>query len=720
MFDKTLNAFSKFATLGRNARPGKDRKRRASIGALTFAADDTNNDREDTRSKTLQRSTAIDLNSDVVQQLNKGLMRRSQSTESLNISLHHTWRTIDIDIDSPPSPVDGCEENPYQDLNVLPQSRNNEGNNSHAESESGCDQDVEIIETNNDFQASTEGENLYEDTDFVREVLNSSRLAQVETVRASRTQVEEPQGVPDNGLQRTTTTTTTTNSPNQNHSTNQTHLQVGAVNSEKVTNLDKSSNIKESLSDDDNTPKDDECDTDNEYHDTVVKDLNVIEISEQGIVSRLRTAEAEEGIEEDVDGGVTESIDNYFQRMGIKRVDDEEEEEEEEEEEIEEDGIKSKRQLDEIEQELHVDGNMEDNEEAMLELNEVLNKFEMIEEDTRKDVEDIDTSLVIHTETKTKPKLLPKPKPKPPLKPKPLLRPAKSLGTLHSSGTKKVGAIVTSFECESLPKVNAQLQAPSLETKSSPDKMKQSCDTGGNENVHKPGSSSMASGSLRPKEIASKLTAIFAKESAMRPVKPPPLSPKPSPLALGGIGNGGRSGFVGKSRFDSECESLHSGTDLSCSSEQSSGTGSIGSPSLLPLPVQVPSPCVLPKPWSDQSSMTSNEGPNCSLSSSEDFPSEQQQRQFSAEDDGDDNVGNNDVTSRTRAGTKVGAKGRGRQVSQRWQRNHLKKVSAQLQSGGGVKRTFNKIQNAENLKRFSNYLANKRPSLDLLSEPIQR
>ena len=114
MFDKTLNAFSKFATLGPNARPGKDRKRRASIGALTFATDDTNNDRDDTRSKTLQRSTAIDLNSDVVLQLNKGLMRRSQSTESLNISLHQTWRTIDIDIDSPPSPVNDYEENPYQ------------------------------------------------------------------------------------------------------------------------------------------------------------------------------------------------------------------------------------------------------------------------------------------------------------------------------------------------------------------------------------------------------------------------------------------------------------------------------------------------------------------------------------------------------------------------------------------------------------------------------
>ena len=697
MFDKTLNAFSKFATLGRNARPGKDRKRRASIGALTFAADDTNNDRDDTRSKTLQRSTAIDLNSDVVLQLNKGLMRRSQSTESLNISLHQTWRTIDIDIDSPPSPVDGYEENPYQDLNVLPQSRDNEGNNSHAESESGSDQDVEAIhvETNNDFQGSAEGENLYEDTDFVvREVLNSSRLPQVETVRTSRTPVKELSGVPDDGLQTTTTTTTTASSPNQNHSTDQSHVQICAVNSEKVTNLDKSSNIKESQSDDDNTPIDDECDTDNEYHDTVVKDLNVIEISEQGIVSRLRTAETEEGRKEDVDGDIAESMDNYFQRMGIMRVDNdqEEEEEEEEDEEIEEDGIKSKRQLDEIEQELHLDDSMEDNEEAMLELNEVLNKFEMIEEDTRKDIEDVDTSLVIHTETKTKPKLLPKPKPKPPLKPKPLLRPAKSLGTLHSSGTKKVGAIVTSYECESLPNANVQLQAPGLVTKSGTDKMKQSCDRGGNENVHKPGNGSMASDSVRPKEIASKLTAIFAKESAMRPLKPPPHSPKPSPPVLGGTGTGGGSGFVGKSRFDSECESLHSGTDLSCSSEQSSGTGSIGTPSLLPLPVH---------------------------HHPEDFTNEQQ-HQFGAKDDGDDNIRNNDNTSRIRAGTKVGAKGRGRQVSQRWQRNHLKKVSAQLQSGGGVKRTFNKIQNAENLKRFSNYLANKRPSLDLLSEPIQR
>ena len=244
MFDKTLNAFSKFATLGRNARPGKDRKRRASTGALTFAADDTNNDRDDTRSKTLQRSTAIDLNSDVVLQLNKGLMRRSQSTESLNISLHQTWRTINIDIDSLPSPVDGYEENPYQDLNVLPQSRNNEGNNSPAGSESGSDQDVETVETINDFHGSTDGENLYEDTDFIREVLNSSKLPQVETVRTFRIQVKEPQGVPDSGLQRTTTTTTTASSPNQNHSTNQTHVQVGAVNSEKVTNSDKSSNIK--------------------------------------------------------------------------------------------------------------------------------------------------------------------------------------------------------------------------------------------------------------------------------------------------------------------------------------------------------------------------------------------------------------------------------------------------------------------------------------------
>ena len=708
MFDKTLNAFSKFATLGRNARPGKDRKRRTSIGALTFAADDTNNDRDDTRSKTLQRSAAIDLNSDVVQQLNKGLMRRSQSTESLNISLHQTWRTIDIDIDTSPSPEDGYEENPYQDLNELPQSRNNEGNNSHAESESGSDQEVEAVETNNDFQGCVENENLYEDTDFVRDVLNSSRLPKA----SSSIQVKEPQDVPDSGSQGMTTTTTTANSPNQNHSTDQTHVQVGAVNSEKVTNLDKRINIKESQSDDDNTPLDDECETDNEYHDTVVKDLNVIEISEQGIVSMLRTAEAEEE-REDLDGDITKSMDNYFQRMGIMRVEDDEEEEEEEEEEIEEDGIKSKRQLDEIEQELHVDGNIEDNEEAILELNEVLNKFEMIEEDTRKDIENIDTSLVNHAETKTKPRLLPKPKPKPPLKPKPFLRPAKSLGTLHSSGTKKVGAIVTSFECESLPKQNVQLQAPSLATKSNV----KSCDMGVNENVHKPGSASMVSDSVRPKEIASKLTAIFGKDSAMRPLKPPPLSPKPSPPVLGSTGGGG--GFVGKSRFDSECESLHSGTDLSCSSEQSSGTGSIGTPGLLPLPVQLPSPCVLPKPWSDQSSLTSNDGPNCSMSSSEDFTSEQQQ-QFNTEDDVDDIVGNNDVTSRTRTETKVGAKGKGRQVSQRWQRNHLKKVSAQLQSGGGVKRTFNKLQNAENLKRFSNYLANKRPSLELLSEPIQR
>ena len=405
--------------------------------------------------------------------------------------------------------------------------------------------------------------------------------------------------------------------------------------------------------------------------------------------------------------------------MGIMRVDDEEEEEEEDEEatEIEEDGIKSKRQLDEIGQELQVDQSMvgtcsNETEEDMLELNEVLNKFEMIEEDTRKDIEDIDTSVVIHKETKTKPKLLPKPKPKPPLKPKPVLRPAKSLGNLHSSGVKKVGAIVTSFECESLPKPNVQLQAPGIVTKSNTDKMKQSCDTGENQNVCKNGNGGVTSDSVRPKEIASKLTAIFAKESAMRPSKPPPLSPKPSPLVLAGGGCNG--GFVGKSRFDSECESLHSGTDLSCSSEQSSGTGSIGAPSLLPLPVQsstLPSHCVLPKPWSDQSSMTSNDGPNCSISSSEEFNNEQQ---FGAEDDDEDTEG------RTRAGTKVSAKGKGRQVSQRWQRNHLKKVSAQLQSGGGVKRTFNKIQNAENLKRFSNYLANKRPSLELLSEPIQR
>ena len=91
-------------------------------------------------------------------------MRRSQSTESLNISLHQTWRTIDIDIDSPPYPVDnhsgshdvdGYEENPYEDLNVLPQSRNNEGNNSPRECESDSDTAVEVIETTNDFQGFT-------------------------------------------------------------------------------------------------------------------------------------------------------------------------------------------------------------------------------------------------------------------------------------------------------------------------------------------------------------------------------------------------------------------------------------------------------------------------------------------------------------------------------------------------------------------------------------
>ena len=711
MFDKTLNAFSKFATLGRNARPGKDRKRRASIGVLTFAADDTNNDREDTRNKTLQGSTSIDLNSDVVLQLNKGLMRRSQSTESLNISLHQTWRTIDIDIDSPPSPldnhigshgIDDYDENVYQDLNVLPESRNSEGNNSHMEYDSENDT---AAETSNNFQDSAAGENLYEDTDFVREVLNSSR--QVETLSTSRVDPVDPQ---DHELQRTTTTA---ESPTQNHSPNQTHVQVGAANDVNITDLDKSSNIEESQSDDDNTPINDECDTDNEYHDTVVKDLNVIEISEQGIVSRLRIDDEEEG-----DGDITESMDNYFERMGIMRVDEEEEEEEEEEaeEEIEEDGIKSKRQLDEIEQELHAGESVKDNELDVSELNEVLNKFAMIEEDTRKDIEDIDTSVVItHKETKTKPKLLPKPKPKPPLKPKPVLRPTKSLGTLDSSDVKKVGAIVTSFECESLPKHNVQLQANNTVIKSNIDSMKQCGDTGGPKNVQKSENSCVASDSVRPKEIASKLTAIFAKESAMRPVKPTPLSPKPSPLVLGGGGSSG--GFGGKSRFDSECESLHSGTDLSCSSEQSSGTGSIGSPSLLPLPMQsstLPSHCVLPKPWSDQLGTTGRDGTNCSISSSEDFTNEQQ----SAEDDGDDTVGNDDNTTRRTAGTKIGAKGKGRQVSQRWQRNHLKKVSAQLQSGGGVKRTFNKIQNAENLKRFSNYLANKRHSLDLLSEPI--
>ena len=388
---------------------------------------------------------------------------------------------------------------------MLPLSRNNEGNNSRAESESGSDQDVEAIEINNDFQCSTEGENLYEDTDFVREVLNSSRLAQVETVRASRRHVEEPQGVPDNGIEGTTTTTTSANSPNQNHSADLTHVQVGALNTEKVINLDKSSNIKESQSDDDNTPIDDECDTDNEYHDTVVKDLNVIEISEQGIVSRLRTAEAEEEPrEEGVDGDITESMDNYFQKMGIMRVEDDEEEEEEEEE-IEEDGIKSKRQLDEIEQELHVDENMEDNEEAMLELNEVLNKFEMIEETQERMLRILTQALSFIRKRRQNQNYYLNQKPKPPLKPKPVLRPAKSLGTLHSSGTKKVGAIVTSFECESLPKVNVQLQAPSLATKSSPDKMKQSCDTGGNENVHKPGSGSMASDSVRHRQITGKL-----------------------------------------------------------------------------------------------------------------------------------------------------------------------------------------------------------------------
>ena len=73
------------------------------------------------------------------------------------------------------------------------------------------------------FKVSQVGENVYEDTDFVREVLNSSsRLSQLETLSASRTE--------ENGLKRATTTA---DSPNQNHSPNQPHVQVDDVNREK-------------------------------------------------------------------------------------------------------------------------------------------------------------------------------------------------------------------------------------------------------------------------------------------------------------------------------------------------------------------------------------------------------------------------------------------------------------------------------------------------------
>ena len=630
MFDK---AFSKFATLGRNTRPGKDRKRRASLGGW-YAADDTNNDRELTgnyNSNSLQWSPGIDLNAEAILQLNKGLMRRSQSTESLNISLHQKWRTIDIDIDStsPSSPDNRSEENPYQDLNVLSSCRGDV----NVEFEVGYESDSDLRETDN----IVIDENLYEDTsDYVRDITSTQELpGSVENTQSN-------------------------------------------VNSTESTNVDNNDVALESY---DNTPID-ESDSDNEYHDTVVKGLNVIEISEQGIVSKLRNPEDNLSI----------GMDSYFESRGMVRIDNcEDEEEEEDEEQIELDGIKSNRTIDELQQEAVKTA---DSDEDVLELNEVLSRFEIIEEDTRKDID----MHVIPKEIKTKPKLLPKPKP--PLKPKPQLKPVKSLGTTSSSVSspkKKVSAIVTSFECESLSMPNVQLQGITPKSKSNE---ASTCD---NRSNSKPNHEESASKVVKSKDITSKLTAIFSKDTAMKPTIASPKIPPPAPPC------GGRN----TSRFDSECESLHSGTDLSYSSEQSSGTGSIGSPSLPAQSPTLPPHCVSNKPWSDQSSITSIDGPSCSVSSSEDFPNEEP-----IGEEGD--VVILPVTA-ANGPIKTSKKERKeRQVSQRWQRNHLKKVSAQLQTGGAVKRRLQKIQSADNLKRFTNYLANKRSSLELLSEPIQR
>ncbi len=107
MFDRTITAISKFATLGRNTR-GREKKRRSSIDCIVSTHDleignrkqydvqDSVQDRRD-----LWKGDTFNVNSRLLQQFNEGLMQRSISAQSLNTDSLHTWRAIDIDIESP-------------------------------------------------------------------------------------------------------------------------------------------------------------------------------------------------------------------------------------------------------------------------------------------------------------------------------------------------------------------------------------------------------------------------------------------------------------------------------------------------------------------------------------------------------------------------------------------------------------------------------------------
>ncbi len=907
MFDK-LNAFSKFATLGRSSKlqAETNRRRRASLGGV-YASDDANYDRDATNAAELhalnnyatngggggggtlgRKSFHIDLNSDVVLQLNRGLMRRSQSTESLNISLHQKWRTIDINIDSPKRDVNTengnecwLDENPYQDLNLaLPTCESPDNGENTVKFEVGQDSDTYSETVIGAAQEELDSEvfvdeNPYEDTEFIRQSLE-------------------------------TTTNTRDDNVNVNRKDTEIVRQKSTTESEEERSLDFLEN---------------ETDSDEDFHDTVVKELNVIEISEQGVVSRLKTeleetkrpngfvqrpllssnarsgqrahetqkeqtpgrkspgflkkveclthrldstphketnklaklpakdfplkpgasrlcgalhvfkqldqqelacrqnrfgdqpgttvkprqdtvnrnhlelisGENAKTKEKNATGSVTlerdpgsprtpvgkkfsatnsafegktssisKTMDSYLESRGILAVDSTDDElEEEEEEELDDsdeeiDGIRSSRNLEEIEnlndgQHWKSDGAGTEescHDDDTFELSDVLNKFEIIEEDIMECTEP-------SRQKRPKPKLLPKPKP--PLKPKPVLHTNKAAAqsankSSESEGRmiKKVHALVSSFESAPLPE-------PRLPLHSIGDSTQQSKTKASRDQEYSVSATEEDRKKTKRKEINAKLEAMLTMPESGHDNCPnvggktgrwhtteAVTRVSPSSCALDPTQTRQEDGAIvpksplasparsrADSRFDSECESLHYGTMESSSgcSEQSSGSGSIGSSASLSLP-SPQSPSTSPKhsasghktwlastpPSWDQSSITSNDATSVSVSLSEDGLDGE-----TASGQGDNSAlnsdGNDDVALEEDSGSKPG-----RQVSQRWQKNHLKKVSAHLQTGSGaaVKRRLQKIQSADNLKRFSHYLANKRPSLDLLSEPINR
>ncbi len=497
------------------------------------------------------------------------------------------------------------------------------------------------------------------------------------------------------------------------------------------------------------------------------------------------------------------TMDDYFEKRGMQRVgcgydDDVEEEWDEIEEDVEVNGIRSSRYLEVLETEYTdtvalLKGNDEDDTEThtddeVFELSDVLSRFDSIEQDVEK--EEITTMESTSELQHRKPKVFPKPKP--PLKPKPAFK-ADNVGDTVPHEKLSAGKPErTMGKCTPMKSREQKLvahRAIAQPTDSNAARIgKMSWREDAVTTQEETSEDAEFTNGARVKDITSRLTVILS--------KPGKTDTEMMDNSSRGVGDQKSCKDVGNStmvtkgpglsllppggltltRFDSECESIHSGTDVSSGcSEQSSGTGSIGSgsgsfPSTSPrtppshrAPGQKKnwSPSITPPSW-DQSSITSNEEPSLSVSGSE----------FSVNGDGDvfstnEDAGNANtkhgakrdrsaVKSAIESAHKMRAQGNkpvrltlsvpdstdlaltgslespedgteaseenkpGRQVSQRWQKNHLKKMSAQLSTTSGVKRHLQKIQNAENLKRFSNYFANKRPSLEVLSEPIHR